>query len=206
MSNLRTDYLAARRDSIRDAAERVFVQRGFDGATMQEIADEAGVSAGNIYRYFESKDDLIRAVAQVCGDRYAAQFEAVDAPDASPLDVLLTAGARIWDGISADGARAETMLNLEATLAAARDPEVSGPLAESLGAMRVLLGGLIREAQSRGELDRSVDPGGLALLLIAVTGGMQTLALQAGDPVDVRAVWRVLEQLLAGIRPGEDVA
>ena len=66
----RTDYLAARRDSIREAAERVFVRRGFDGATIQEIADEAGVSAGNIYRYFDSKADLIHAVTQACGERY----------------------------------------------------------------------------------------------------------------------------------------
>ncbi|MEX2229120.1 MAG: TetR family transcriptional regulator [Dehalococcoidia bacterium] len=206
MTNLRMDYLAARRNSIREAAERVFLRRGFDGATMLEIAGEAGVSAGSIYRYFDSKHDLIQAVAQACGDRYAAQFTTARSGAASPLDVLITAGTRIWDGLRVEGARDDAILNLEATLVAAREPEVAAPLAESIREMVRLLEGLISDAQERGELDRSVEPAALAMLLIAVTGGIQTLAIQLGEAVDIAATWRVLEQLLAGIRSREDGA
>ena len=202
----RSDYLTARRDSIREAAERVFVRHGFDGATVQEIADEAGVSAGNIYRYFDSKADLIRAVSEACGQRYAAPFEDLDESASSALELLMSAGAHIWDGLATHGARDETILNLEATLAAAREPAIAAPLIESLGEIRRRLEHLIRDAQAAGELDSTLDPTALALLLIAATSGIQTLALQLGPAVDVPSVWQTLEQLLAGVRTREDGA
>lgn len=46
------------RDRALRAAEEVFAERGYLGATMAEIAARAGVSTGNLYRYFESKDAL----------------------------------------------------------------------------------------------------------------------------------------------------
>src|SRR5437868_5502635 len=49
-------YLDARRDDILNAAKGVFVRKGFAEATMQDIATDAGVSAGSIYRYFASKE------------------------------------------------------------------------------------------------------------------------------------------------------
>jgi len=45
--------------TIRDAAMRVIARRGMAAATMQEIADEAGVAKGTIYLYFKDRDDLV---------------------------------------------------------------------------------------------------------------------------------------------------
>ena len=45
--------------SIRDAAIRVIARKGMAAATMQEIADEAGVAKGTIYLYFRDRDDLV---------------------------------------------------------------------------------------------------------------------------------------------------
>ena len=49
----------ARRNQILDAAERVFVQRGFDDVTVDDIANEAEVAKGTVYLYFKSKHDLL---------------------------------------------------------------------------------------------------------------------------------------------------
>jgi AcrR family transcriptional regulator len=49
------------RQSIIDAAMRLFRIHGYDKATMRAIADEAGVSIGNAYYYFSSKEHLIQA-------------------------------------------------------------------------------------------------------------------------------------------------
>lgn len=48
-----------RRLQILEAAERCFARAGFHRTTMQEVAVEAGMSPGNLYRYFASKDDLV---------------------------------------------------------------------------------------------------------------------------------------------------
>lgn len=51
-----------KREQIMDAALALFVERGFYGTTVPEIADRAVVGAGTIYRYFESKDALVNAI------------------------------------------------------------------------------------------------------------------------------------------------
>src|SRR3989475_7198085 len=51
---------ARTRTAIIDAALRLFRERGYDATTMRAIAAEAGVSVGNAYYYFESKEQLIQ--------------------------------------------------------------------------------------------------------------------------------------------------
>ncbi len=58
----------ARRLALIEVAEQVFAERGFDGATMAEIAARAGYSAGNLYNVFEGKQALFRAVVSARGN------------------------------------------------------------------------------------------------------------------------------------------
>ncbi len=51
-----------RSHEILDAVKAVFAQKGFDGASMKDLAQAAGMSAGNFYRYFPSKDAIIEAL------------------------------------------------------------------------------------------------------------------------------------------------
>jgi len=51
-----------RRVNILEAAERAFVRYGFQAATMAQVADEAGMSAGNLYRYFPSKEAIVEGL------------------------------------------------------------------------------------------------------------------------------------------------
>ena len=51
-----------KREAILGAALELFVERGFWGTAVPEIADRAGVGAGTIYRYFESKEALVNAI------------------------------------------------------------------------------------------------------------------------------------------------
>ncbi|GAB4348507.1 MAG: TetR/AcrR family transcriptional regulator [Oricola sp.] len=52
----------AKRQQILDGAKRVFLQVGFDAASMNDITREAGVSKGTIYVYFKNKEDLFGAL------------------------------------------------------------------------------------------------------------------------------------------------
>lgn len=52
-----------RRESIIDAAEKVFFSKGFEATTMDDIAEQSELSKGTLYLYFKSKEDLHLAVA-----------------------------------------------------------------------------------------------------------------------------------------------
>ena len=47
---------------VLDAAEAVFAESGYAGATMAAIAERAGMSTGNVYRYFANKEALFLAL------------------------------------------------------------------------------------------------------------------------------------------------
>jgi AcrR family transcriptional regulator len=53
---------ADRKEQILDAALHCFVEKGFHGTAMPEIADRADIAAGTIYHYFESKEALVNAL------------------------------------------------------------------------------------------------------------------------------------------------
>lgn len=71
------------RQSIIDAAMGLFRSGGYDQATMRAIADEAGVSVGNAYYYFSSKEHLVQAYYDQI---QAAHAEAAEAPLAEESD------------------------------------------------------------------------------------------------------------------------
>jgi AcrR family transcriptional regulator len=54
----------ARAREILERVKAVFAQKGFDGASMQDLARAAGMSAGNFYRYFPSKDAIVESLVQ----------------------------------------------------------------------------------------------------------------------------------------------
>jgi TetR/AcrR family transcriptional regulator, repressor for uid operon len=67
-----------RRAEILAAAQRCFVRSGFHGASMQEICAEAGMSPGNLYRYFPSKEALVAGIAERDRAEVAQEFASVD--------------------------------------------------------------------------------------------------------------------------------
>jgi AcrR family transcriptional regulator len=72
-----------RRDILQSALE-LLVEKGFHGAPMAEIAEKAGVAAGTIYRYFESKDVLIVELHRELKDKIIAVLQE-GYPSDSPL-------------------------------------------------------------------------------------------------------------------------
>src|SRR5215468_4716735 len=65
---------APKRRQIIDGACRVFLDRGFDAASMGEIARQARVSKGTLYVYFKSKEELFEAIV---GEQCNAQAEQI---------------------------------------------------------------------------------------------------------------------------------
>ena len=63
-----------RRERILEAAERAFVRHGFHATTMQHVAEEIGMSAGNLYRYFPSKDAIVEGLCALDQEARARAF------------------------------------------------------------------------------------------------------------------------------------
>jgi AcrR family transcriptional regulator len=73
---------------ILDAAEEVFHQKGYDGARMQEIAEEAGINKGLLHYYFKSKDKLFEAIFSVALHRMISKISAIVEMDISLDDKI----------------------------------------------------------------------------------------------------------------------
>ena len=81
----------ARRLDILRAAARVFRRRGIAAAGMREIADEAGLSPGNLYHYFSGKDEILLFCQERTLDRLQAAVAAARGTPAERLQAVLRA-------------------------------------------------------------------------------------------------------------------
>jgi len=77
----------ARRRQILKAAIACFAKRGFQDATIADICNEAGLSAGAVYVYFDSKDAIVAALAE-SGRELAMARKALSATGESPTEQL----------------------------------------------------------------------------------------------------------------------
>ncbi|MBM2622081.1 TetR/AcrR family transcriptional regulator [Actinoplanes sp. LDG1-06] len=84
MPRVSEQYRADRRAEILAAAARLFSANGFHATSMADIIGEAGLSAGAVYRYFPSKEDLIAAVAETALSAADEVFAQLLADDAAP--------------------------------------------------------------------------------------------------------------------------
>ncbi|SDB07975.1 TetR/AcrR family transcriptional regulator [Bauldia litoralis] len=73
-----------KRQQILDGARRLFLSKGFDASSMGDIAQEAGVSKGTLYVYFDSKERLFHELVSL---EKAAQYPAIFGLDADDHDV-----------------------------------------------------------------------------------------------------------------------
>ena len=64
--------------ALLDTGAAVFAEKGYDGATMTEIAERAGAAIGSLYQFFPSKEALAEALFDRFADRWAASFARVE--------------------------------------------------------------------------------------------------------------------------------
>jgi AcrR family transcriptional regulator len=81
-----------RREEILNAAQKVFFEKDFSDATMDDIANAAEVSKGTVYLYFKSKEDIYLTVAMRGFKILQEQLERLVQTEASPIAVLAQLG------------------------------------------------------------------------------------------------------------------
>jgi AcrR family transcriptional regulator len=83
------------RAAILAAAERQFSEKGFDDTAVQEIAAEADIGAGTVYGYFESKEEILRAIVSQHQAEAAASWPLAARPGIPTLDLILLVCGRL---------------------------------------------------------------------------------------------------------------
>ena len=107
-----------RGQQLLDVAERVFAERGFQSASMEEIAERAGVTKPVLYDHFKSKDGLLGAVILRAGADLRGSLEAAVAEATSPDDALAR-GLRTYFSFIESHATSWVMLLTEGAATAA---------------------------------------------------------------------------------------
>ena len=164
------------RSALVEAAADVFARRGFDGASLEEIAEIAGFTRGAIYSNFGSKEDLMLAVVERYNQSLVDSFSQslAEGRDTSKEEMTVSAAALWRDIIRRDPNL--SALNLEFRVRALRDPEFRARFLElqHQNAERIAL--LIsREANTYG-IKLTFEPIDLAEILNATTVGLSELA------------------------------
>jgi AcrR family transcriptional regulator len=167
----------ARRDILLATAE-VFARRGYEAATLAELAEAAGFAAPSLYRYFESKEEIFRCLVDLLLAEFGATFEA-------PAHAELPLASRLLTLFSEQSKLAHHHRNMIALL---RLPDAG----EALAAARRRLGGphagiAFYEERMRDWLRRNVRKGDLrvppALAASALAGiAFAFLACPEGEP------------------------
>jgi AcrR family transcriptional regulator len=93
-----------RRETLRritDAGVCLFIEKGFDGTTVEEIAIAAGISRRTFFHYFESKDDILLSLQSNVGEMFAAEIRRTP-PGGSPFDLVRDAALNVCASIPHD--------------------------------------------------------------------------------------------------------
>jgi AcrR family transcriptional regulator len=169
------------RNALLSAAAEVFARRGFEGASLEEIAEAAGFTRGAIYKNFRNKEDLFFAVS----DRdYTARLQAFSerldqrTGRFDPAEL-----AALWRATVAD--IDDLALTMEMRLYAMRNPEVRQRFAEHQRAMREVLAEFIDDRVAGTGLTLSIPAATLAGLLDAASWGIVETNAIAGEDVDL---------------------
>lgn len=200
---------AVREQQMLDAAVRVFSRRGFHAASMDEIAEDAGISKPMVYAYLGTKEELFVACLHREGTRMLEAIAGAAAPDL-PADVRLWRGLRAFFGFV--GAHRDAWVVLY------RQARGEQPFAGELATMRsrlveVVAGMLDHALRAQG---RQVRESELETIAYALVGATESLADWLADHPEadpaktatrmMNIAWLGADQLLRGAtwRPTEE--
>src|SRR6201996_1343019 len=172
------------RERILEVAKEAFT-RGGANISLDEVAKQAGIGAGTLYRHFPTRDALLEAVYRTEVEKLAAA-EREFARTMPPVEAL-----RAWMLLSVDYIAAKQII------APALNTIVGGPskLFEASGAMiKGAINGLVERAIASGDIRADLDPLDLLRALVGVSN-------VASSPDWASSAKRLVQILILGSRP-----
>ncbi|MEO7994076.1 MAG: TetR family transcriptional regulator [bacterium] len=194
------------RQRILDAALRTFANLGYAGATIDDIAADAGLTKGAVYWHFASKRDLFKALLTLHRERQAARLPENIAIFRRHPELLTALEASFEDDLTEIATHVDwVMLYLE-FLTSSREPEIRAMLKEGGEDLQEEWFAYLRSLQADGILrsDRSAEE--IAFFWSALVNGLALIQVIAPDACSPSRMAPGLAQLLMhGLapRPGD---
>jgi len=184
------EYKEEAKSRILDAANKVFAEKGYHEATMDDIAKRLGVSKGAIYLYFSSKEDLFEEMCKTAPQAFKEILFSSFRDEGNPIQ----SATQFFDKMLKLSA-SNPGLSFEIISEASRNPSLKRILKQNHEEYERVLTSFLAEGRKRKIVGDNVDIRPLANALIALWNGLETL-LVAGLPIDeARRAW--LEALKA---------
>jgi AcrR family transcriptional regulator len=182
MPKVTLEHRTARRDQIVSAARRCVIEQGFHKTTMADVIRESGLSAGAVYGYFKSKDEIVSAIADQALSTIDQLFEGILATDQpltplAALEATLEHVVRIAEQPGGD----VTRVALQAWAEAMHNESIAGIAKSKYTLLRRHFVAVAKRAQADGTVDPDTDPEYIAQVLFGLVPGFVLQRLLLGD-------------------------
>ncbi|MGW7247325.1 TetR/AcrR family transcriptional regulator [Streptomyces decoyicus] len=195
----------ARRQEISEALWRIASTRGLDGASLRDVAAEAGISLGRLQHYFRTKDEMLvfalQHINRLAADRIRARIESLT-EEPTPRQVLRAclSGMLPLD----DKSRIGLLVGAAYFARAIHDEALRAEAENGIPQLRAFFADQLRLAADRGELPPERATEDEAMLLISTADGLATYVLLGVH--DPSTALRLLDLHLANLFGAERVA
>ncbi|MFB9990889.1 TetR/AcrR family transcriptional regulator [Deinococcus oregonensis] len=192
----REESRAQTREGLLDAAKMLFARQGFEGSSVEQIAEAAGYTRGAFYSNFESKELLLIALIERCFDD--------DLNGIAQLQgdlVSVSAGFQEAADLEEARHREAHLLKMEFWMCALRYPVVRAAYAEQHARLRTAIGSLIEAQYAALHRPLPAPADQLAAVTVALRNGLDSQKLISPDAVPNDLYGLTLHLLLTGHAP-----
>ena len=171
------------RRAIIDAAAALFLEHGYEGLSMRQIAERIGYSATTIYRYYEDKDDLLFAIVQEGFLRFGRQLAKAAESSEEPRERLAALGRAYIEFGLGNPVYYRLMFMQRFDFLFETRGEHRAPVIDSFGVLREA----VEQAMRSGFL-RPGDPETTSTVIWSVVHGITSLAIAGARRFDKKRV------------------
>lgn len=182
MPKVTDEHRLARRAQIVAAARHCVLDEGFHKTTMADVIRESGLSAGAVYGYFRSKEEIVAAIAEDALSTVDEVFERILASEevVTPLMALEKALNHVVEVSERPGGDV-TRIAVQAWAEALRNPAIMTTAAGKYLQLRDNFEAVARRAQADGTVDPDTDPRYIAQVMFGLVPGFVLQRLLIGD-------------------------
>jgi AcrR family transcriptional regulator len=181
MPKVLPEYKEQATQRILTAAQKVFSEKGYHEARMEDIAERVGVSKRTLYLYFKNKEELFAAISAAAPQTMQKYLESTlgNVSFAEICEVF-------FDHVLSEPV---TGLNYEIISAASRNPVLKKTIKELYEKENGVLADFLENLKKKGGLQQHVDTSVLARAIIALYDGLIANLVIGVDKSDVRKAW-----------------